>query len=128
MDQTFVIILLLVLLVVWWGSSEYLSPGPFLWPRLTFNRGNDMRVVLFKANWCHVCQRLSKNEWPKLKKEFPDMTFEEVDCDQNKELCMQYGIGSFPTILIMKNEVPTPYRGSWRYEEMVVELRRLQRI
>jgi thiol-disulfide isomerase/thioredoxin len=125
MDRTFVLVLLLILLVVWFGSSESLVPGRYLWQRLTFNRGDDLRVVLFKANWCHVCQRLSRDEWPRLKAEFRDVKFEEVDCDSNKDLCMQYGIGSFPTILIMKNGIPVPYRGSWRYEEMVVELRRM---
>lgn len=122
---TFAVLLLLILLVVWFGTSrhESLTSGQYLWPRLTFNKANDVRVLLFKASWCQLCTRLSKNEWPRLKKEFPSVKFEEVDCDENRNLCMQYGIGAFPTIIIMKNEIPIPYQGSWRYEEMVVALR-----
>lgn len=121
--STFVVVLLLILLVVWLGTGfrESLTSGEYLWQRL--NRGNDLRIVLFKASWCQLCNKISKNEWPRLKKEFPNVKFEEIDCDENRNLCMQYGIGAFPTILIIKNEIPIPYKGSWRYEEMVVALR-----
>jgi thiol-disulfide isomerase/thioredoxin len=126
MDQSFIIVLLLVLLILWVGTrNESLMPGDFLWPHLTFNRGEDLRIVLFKSTSCEVCRRLAKKEWPQLRAKFPNTKFEEIDCDSNKDLCMQYGIGSFPTILMIKNGVPIPYKGSWRYEEMVVSFQQL---
>ena len=123
MSRTFVVILLMILLVIWIGTGmENLIPGDYLWPHLTFANGDSLKVILFKANWCQVCQKMSKETWPRLKLKFSNTKFEEIDCDANKDLCMQYGIGSFPTVLVMKNDIPIPYRGSWRYEEMVVNL------
>ena len=106
--------------------GEYFS-NDYLWSRLIYGGqgGGQTQVILFGTTWCPVCKDLSAGVWPRLKTALPNIKFKEIDCDASKDLCLLYGIKSYPTILILKNGVPKVYRGSWRYEELMVELARL---
>lgn len=76
------------------------------------------RVVLFSSSDCHVCQELKKNAWPKLINDFPDIKFEDINCVNSKEICVQYGIYAFPTIILARGELLEYYKGSWQYPEL----------
>jgi thioredoxin 1 len=61
-----------------------------------------LKVIKFSATWCGPCKALSPvlNE---VKGEHPNVMFEDVDVDQNKDYAMQLGISSVPTVIVMKN-------------------------
>ena len=57
------------------------------------------KVLKFSATWCGPCrvlgETLSKVE---------DVTIENVDVDNNEELCEKYNIRSVPTLIFLNNE------------------------
>jgi thioredoxin 1 len=61
-----------------------------------------LKVTKFSATWCGPCKALAPimNE---VKNEHPDVTFEEVDIDQNRDFTTQSGVASVPTVIFYKN-------------------------
>ena len=60
-----------------------------------------IKCVLYSAEWCKPCAAFKKAYWPKLKKEFPDVSFKIVDIDRNLE---DDSISSIPTIRIYRGK------------------------
>lgn len=62
-----------------------------------------VELLKFSAKWCQPCQILAK----KLHGVDLGVTVKEVDVDTNRELAIQYGVRSIPTLVLLKsgNEV-----------------------
>ena len=62
-----------------------------------------MVVVDFYAPWCHWCQILEPT-WKQVARDAPEKPFgkdtrvTKVNCEINRELCMQHNIRAYPTI------------------------------
>ena len=55
-------------------------------------------IKLFWVDWCGHCKRF-KPIWNKLKKENTlDVNYEDVNCEEEKEVAQEEGIQGFPTI------------------------------
>ena len=57
------------------------------------------KVLKFSATWCGPCRALGET----LSK-VEDVTIENVDIDDNEELCEKYNIRSVPTLIFLNNE------------------------
>ena len=57
------------------------------------------KVLKFSAAWCAPCRALGET----LSK-VEDVTIENVDIDNNEELCEKYNIRSVPTLIFLNNE------------------------
>lgn len=118
MMWTLVIVIIILLLLI---SSEAFLGQPF---GLLSNKlnSNVTRVVLFSSADCSACQTLKADAWPRIVKAFPNVQFEDIDCVNNKQLCLQYGIYAFPTILLDRNGLLEKYNGAFRYEDLYVAI------
>lgn len=66
-------------------------------------------VMLFKADWCGHCQNFIP-EWQKFKKRHSNC--KEYDADKNHNENKEFGVNSYPTILVKVNdEKPIQYTG-----------------
>lgn len=59
-------------------------------------------LMLFKAEWCGHCRRF-KDSWEALKSHLPKVDFVTYDADSNESIMKQYGVQSFPTLMLKKN-------------------------
>jgi thioredoxin 1 len=61
-----------------------------------------IKVIKFSATWCGPCKALSPifNE---VKSQMPDVSFQEIDIDQNSDLAIKYNVRGVPTIVIEKD-------------------------
>ena len=57
------------------------------------------KVLKFSATWCAPCRALGET----LSK-VEDVTIENVDIDNNEELCEKYNIRNVPTLIFLNNE------------------------
>ena len=63
----------------------------------------DKLVVMdFWASWCGPCMML-KPIFEELSGELPKVKFCKLDVDEERELAIEYGIESIPTLLFFKN-------------------------
>lgn len=63
----------------------------------------DKLVVMdFWASWCGSCMML-KPIFEELSGELPQVKFCKLDVDEERELAIEYGIESIPTLLFFKN-------------------------
>ena len=63
----------------------------------------DKLVVMdFWASWCGPCMML-KPIFEELSSELPQVKFCKLDVDEERELAIEYGIESIPTLLFFKN-------------------------
>ena len=66
-------------------------------------RENETAVVDFSAAWCGPCRKLA----PVLEKVSEELdgnvTFYNIDVDENPELAQQYDIMSIPALVVLKN-------------------------
>lgn len=80
------------------------------------------KTVLFYAEWCPACQK-TKPIWNNVKSKLKNQVFEEINIS-NKTLTdakeKEYGvnISSVPTILIIKNNSVTEYKGPKTLQSM----------
>ena len=61
-----------------------------------------LTVVDFWASWCGPCMML-KPIFEELSGELPQVKFCKLDVDEERELAIEYGIESIPTLLFFKN-------------------------
>ena len=59
-------------------------------------------LVDFWATWCGPCRMLAP-VLEEVAKERQDITVCKVDVDEERELALEYGISSIPTLLVFKN-------------------------
>lgn len=59
-------------------------------------------LVDFYADWCGPCKMLAPI-LEELSNDYPNVEFIKVDCDENEQLCMRYGIMSIPTVYLFKD-------------------------
>jgi len=57
-------------------------------------------VLDFYATWCHPCKKLDP-ELKKLEINYPNINFQKIDIEEQKELCEIYNITAVPTIIII---------------------------
>jgi thioredoxin 1 len=61
-----------------------------------------IKVKRFTATWCGPCKQLAP-AFMQLQSEFPGVSFETIDVDQNKQTTADYMVTSVPTVVIEKN-------------------------
>lgn len=83
------------------GQIDELDEGSFA--QYIKDRPDKMLVVDFYAPWCHWCQLLDP-VWKATAEQLPDQSFArgvrmaKVDCEANRQLCMEHMIRAYPTI------------------------------
>lgn len=63
-------------------------------------------VVQFWADWCEVCKQLTPNLQSVAAKYTDDLILARVNCDEQQQIAMQFGVKSLPTVAIMKDGQP----------------------
>ncbi len=63
---------------------------------------NGISLVKFGATWCAPCKVVAKSI-DKIKTEFSEVKFQEIDVDDNPTLAKDYKIRSVPTVILFKN-------------------------
>lgn len=61
-----------------------------------------LKVLKFGASWCSPCG-LTKKILDKIKPNFSDVEFEEIDIDDQSDLAQQMNVRAVPTILFVKD-------------------------
>lgn len=80
-------------------------------------------LVKFSATWCAPCKVVAKTI-DKIKTEFTDVKFQEIDVDDNPILAKDYKIRSVPTVILLKNgEEVTRLIGSVKIDALRKALR-----
>jgi thioredoxin 1 len=57
----------------------------------------------FYADWCQPCKMIAPH-MEKLEKEFPDITIEKINVDENSDLAAIYQVRNIPLVIIEKDE------------------------
>jgi hypothetical protein len=61
---------------------------------------------------CKYCKEFNDSGiFEKLKDEFKDIEFQEINGPENPEFCQKYGITSYPTLMILENGKSKIYKG-----------------
>ena len=60
-----------------------------------------LTVVDFWASWCGPCMML-KPVFEELSTEMPEVRFGKVDVDEERDLAIEYGVESIPTLLLFR--------------------------
>lgn len=64
---------------------------------------NDKTVLVdFWATWCGPCRMIAP-VLEEVAKERPDVTVCKVDVDEERELALEYGVSSIPTLLVFRD-------------------------
>jgi thioredoxin 1 len=61
-----------------------------------------IKVIKFSATWCGPCKALSP-VFNEVRSQMPDVSFQEIDVDQNSDLAIKYNVRGVPTIVIEKD-------------------------
>lgn len=56
-----------------------------------------MQVLKFQSDWCQPCKLLDAQ----LKRLFPLLEVTKINTDEERQLAVQYGIRSIPTLIIL---------------------------
>lgn len=76
-------------------------------------------LVDFWATWCGPCRMIAPVV-EAVAEERPDITVCKVDVDEERELAMEYGISSIPTLLVFKDgQIANKSVGAVSKEEMM---------
>lgn len=68
--------------------------------------GSNKTVLLdFFAEWCGPCKMVSPLV-DRLAEEHPEIVVAKVNVDENRDLAMQYGVMSIPTLVVLKDGKP----------------------
>eukprot|EP01063_Lacrimia_lanifica_P026604 TRINITY_DN360_c0_g1_i1.p1 TRINITY_DN360_c0_g1~~TRINITY_DN360_c0_g1_i1.p1 ORF type:complete len:121 (+),score=43.72 TRINITY_DN360_c0_g1_i1:64-426(+) len=76
--------------------------------------GKDKPAFLkFHAPWCGHCKRLAP-AWNQLEDDVPSVLIGGVDCTKHAEVCHEYGVYAYPTMLLFKagSKQPEQYTGA----------------
>lgn len=59
-------------------------------------------IVKFYADWCGPCKMMAPI-FEEVSNEVENITFFEINIDDNKELAIELGVKSIPTLILFKN-------------------------
>jgi thiol-disulfide isomerase/thioredoxin len=97
------------------------SNGGFV--REGFNDNNMAKLKLFYVKWCKYCTEFKPIFEGKLKELIESsnipVILEAIDRDKNKELANEYGVTSYPTLILEVNNTPYKYEGVREPEKIV---------
>lgn len=65
-----------------------------------------VKVMRFTAEWCSPCRALAPII-EEIKNEYPDVSFETIDVDENPESVTEYGIRGIPVVIVQNDGVET---------------------
>ena len=57
-------------------------------------------IMYFTADWCQPCQAI-KPQFMELSKEYPDMSFNKIDADLNRDKIEDFNVQSLPTFVFL---------------------------
>ena len=63
-----------------------------------------IKVKRFTATWCGPCKILAP-VFEQIQASFPDVTFETIDVDENREAAQENFVTSIPTVIFEKDGV-----------------------
>ena len=78
-------------------------------------------ILDFWASWCGPCRMLSPI-LDELAEERPDVIVGKINVDEEYELARQFKIISIPTVLVMKDGVPTAKHVGYASKEKLLSL------
>lgn len=115
----YIVVCLLLLLGTSCVSAEVVSLT-----KETFDAGirkTDLTLVKFFAPWCGHCQKLAP-EYEKASEVLGSAaTLVEVDCTKDQEICSQFAVSGYPTIIFFRNgEEHSTYQGG-RTSQAIVD-------
>jgi thioredoxin 1 len=61
-----------------------------------------LKLMKFKGTWCSPCSALAK-VIDKIKPNFSDVLFEEIDIDEEPDLAQQMNVRAVPTMVFVKD-------------------------
>jgi thioredoxin 1 len=61
-----------------------------------------IKVKRYTASWCSPCKQLAP-VFEQLQASFPNVTFETIDVDENKEAAQENFVTSIPTVIFEKD-------------------------
>ena len=73
------------------------------------------KVLKMSASWCMPCKVYAKTfESVKNEEKYKDITFEEIDIEENEDLAIKYGIRGVPTTVVLdeNNNVLSKFSGN----------------
>ena len=82
---------------------------------------NDLVLLDFWAVWCGPCKMIAPFI-EEIAAERPDVLVGKVDVDSDMELAAQFGIASIPTVVVIKNGVPTATSVGYRPKADLLKL------
>jgi len=62
------------------------------------------KIVKFSTKTCGPCKLLQPT-FDKVSQQFPSISFENVDCNDNPELPKSLGIRGVPTLILFENDI-----------------------
>ena len=81
--------------------------------------GGKTELILFKAEWCGHCTRFLP-VWNKMEKKYKSKySFTKYDSDKDSKTLESWGINSFPTIIIKKDNIASQYHGSRQESDII---------
>ena len=84
---------------------------------------NGISLVKFAATWCAPCKIVARTI-ERVKSEFTDVKFQDVDVDDHPNLAKDYKIRSVPTVILFRNgEEITRVVGSIKVDALRKSLR-----
>lgn len=90
----------------------------------TFDAGvrkTDLTLVKFFAPWCGHCQKLAPEYEKAAQVLGTTATLAEVDCTKDQEICSQFAVSGYPTIIFFRNgEEHSKYQGG-RTSQAIVD-------
>lgn len=63
---------------------------------------NEMTLLKFSANWCSPC-KIMKKTIDSLINEFPNITIQHIDIDEDVEKSREYKVRSIPTLILLQD-------------------------
>eukprot|EP01065_Artemidia_motanka_P045139 TRINITY_DN656_c0_g2_i1.p1 TRINITY_DN656_c0_g2~~TRINITY_DN656_c0_g2_i1.p1 ORF type:complete len:1058 (+),score=370.09 TRINITY_DN656_c0_g2_i1:96-3269(+) len=90
------------------GGSNVLNPGRGM-VRLTKD-GKPLLALFSAGEWCPPCMAIYAR-FAKVSKKLPDLRLAQIDCDEYRDVCVQFGINSYPSVIFYGKQLATTKSG-----------------